>query len=133
MIVLDKQKGYIALTSMLIISAVVLFLVLSITFISISQKITIIGHNEARTSYYLAEACAHYAIIQLQENIDYSGQEEVEVGNNSCYIENIAGNGNSDRLIFTKSQVNNYISRIKVEIAEIRPKTVIKSWQPIIQ
>ena len=126
-----KKNGYIALISVIIIGAIVLALVLAITLITLSQSQNMIGQNQALKSYYLANACAHYALNKLQDNINYFGNETVVIDNYNCQVEQILGSGNFNRTIKTSSNVNDHLIKIEMVVSQIKPKTIIKSWQEI--
>ncbi len=131
---LNKNKnGYIALITVIIISAVVLILILSLTFASLSEKQTIISHNRSLKNYYLANACANYAILQLQKNLDYQGQETINIDEYNCQIESVFGKGNTNRSFITSSQINDQKKVLKVELDQVKPLTIIKSWGELYQ
>lgn len=123
-----KKNGYIALITIVIISAIVLLITLSATHISLSQKLNIISQNQSNKSYYLAEACAHIAVTQLQIDDSYTGDEQIEVDGDYCTIEPITGSGNNNREIITSAAVGNYTRKIKVIIDQIRPSTETSYW-----
>ncbi len=126
-----NKNGYIALISIMIIGAIVLSLVLAITVVSLNQKFSLIGYNQSLRSYYLADACASYALIKLQNDPGYTGNETVELDENFCYIEPISGEGNNDRIIITGSQVGDYERKVEVKINQIKPETIIDTWQEL--
>jgi len=126
-----KKNGYIALISLIIIGAIVLSLALAITFIILNQTRNTIDQNQALKSYYLANACAHYALIKLQDNTNYAGNETINTDNYSFYIEQILGSGNFNRIIKTSSNINGHLAKIEVIVGQIKPKTIINSWQEI--
>ncbi|MBN1325774.1 hypothetical protein JW977_02220 [Candidatus Falkowbacteria bacterium] len=123
-----NKNGYIALISVIIISAVVLILALGLAFISISEKQTIISHNKSLRNYYLANACANYAILQLQKNSEYAGNETISLDAYSCQIESVFGKGNTNRSFITSSQIDDQKKVLKIELDQIKPVTIIKSW-----
>jgi hypothetical protein len=125
------KNGYIALMTMIIIGAIILISALSITFISLSQKTIMIDQSQKISSYYLANACANYALIKLQDDAGYGGNETVNVGNYNCQVGQVLGSGNTNRTINTSSAVANHITSIQVVISQIKPKTLIASWQEI--
>jgi len=127
----QSKNGYIALISVIIIGAIVLVLVLAITLITLSQSQNMIGQNQAQKSYYLANACAHYALIKLQDNTSYTGNETVNIDDYGCQVEQILGSGNFNRTIKTSSNVNDHLIKIEMVVSQIKPKTIIKSWQEI--
>ena len=126
---IEKNKnGYIALITVIIISAVVLILALGLAFSSLSQKQIIISHNKSLKNYYLANACANYAILQLQKNVGYGGNETVNLDDYVCQVESVFGTGNTNRTIITSSQQGDQRKVLRIEIDQIKPMTIIKSW-----
>ncbi|MFA5188576.1 MAG: hypothetical protein WC460_04400 [Patescibacteria group bacterium] len=125
------KNGYIALISLIIIGAIVLISVLALTFITISQTQNMISQNQSLKSYYLANACAHYAILQLQDNVSYGGNETIEVDSYNCQVEQILDSGNANRIINTSSNVASSNAKIQVIISQLKPRTIISSWQQI--
>ncbi|MCX6740704.1 MAG: hypothetical protein NTZ49_05785 [Candidatus Parcubacteria bacterium] len=126
--VYKEQNGYIALITLIIIGAVVLISVITLTFVALKQKNFIISHNYSMKNYYAANACANYAILQLQKNLEYSGNEAISLEDIDCKIEKITGTGNDNRVVITSSQINNQSKKIKVELEQVKPVTIIKSW-----
>jgi hypothetical protein len=125
---LFKKNGYVALITLIIIGAIVLTAVLSLTFISLSQRAGMIERDRTLKNYYLANACAHEALIRLQKDLSYSGNETIIIDNYSCRIEAILGSGNNSRTIITRSQIAEQQKKIKIDIAQLRPVTIINSW-----
>jgi hypothetical protein len=126
---IKKQKinGYIVLISFIIIGAIILIVALGISFISLNQKTAIISHNRSLRNYYLANACANYAILKLQSDLNYSGNETVALDQDNCRVESVTGSG-KDRTIITSSQLGQQIKKLKIELEQIKPVTIIKTW-----
>jgi hypothetical protein len=126
------SQGFMALTSVLALSAV--FLALSINMAS--QAVS--GSKANSASYasdkaqILAESCVEYALTELQRSVSYSGSESIQIGDDSCDILSVGGTGNSDRLIQTQSTVLGYTYRLEVLVALIDPAVVITSFEPVI-
>lgn len=129
----DNKNGYIALISVIIIGFIILSLLISLTFISVSQQKSMIIQNQALRSYYLADACAHYAVVKLQENINYSGNESVAINSDSCAVDRVTGSGNSNRTIYASADISGHRKEIIVVISSIKPKTIIKYWGEIYE
>lgn len=69
-----KQKGSIALISVLVIAAALLILVLGMSDINISTSYQYLNNNSNKISYYAAEACLEEAMIRLEENMDFTSE-----------------------------------------------------------
>jgi hypothetical protein len=125
---LKKGNGYIALMTLVIIGAVVLIAAVALTFIAFSQANFIISHNRSVKNYYAANACANYAILQLQKNLEYAGAEDLDLDGIKCRIDSVSGSGTKNRVIIVSSQVGDQLKKIKVELDQLKPVTIIKSW-----
>lgn len=68
-----KQKGSIALISILIISAILLILVTGMSESNISASYQYFNKHSDQTSYYAAEACLEETIIRIEEDPNFTG------------------------------------------------------------
>lgn len=125
------MRGYIALISVLIISAVLLLIALGASQFSLGQSTMAIQRNQSLKSYYLAQACAEEALMRLKEDLGYRGEEVLNINGASCQILRIEGSGNKDRIIKTLSNAHNQTKKIKIEIERVNPEIEIKSWQEV--
>ncbi len=129
----NKKNGYIALISLIIIGAIVLLIILAITFSGLTQKLNMIEGNHAVRAYYLANACGNYALLKLQQDENYGGNENLVLDGQSCQIEDIWGSGNENRTVFVSSELGLAKKNIRIEISQLRPKTIIKSWEEFVK
>jgi hypothetical protein len=126
-----QPNGYVALMSLIIIGAVVLIAAIALTFMAVSQSNFIISHNKTVKNYYAANACANYAILQLQKNLTYAGNEDLDLEGIKCRVEVISGQGPTNRVIIASSQEGNQLKKMQVELDQVKPVTIIKSWGEI--
>jgi len=108
------MKGYIALISVLIISAVMLLITIGVSYFGISQSKMTIQKNQTLESYYLAQACAEEASMKLKEDLEYQGNETININGNSCTILPVEGSGNENRVVKTSSNAYNQIRKIQI-------------------
>jgi len=87
-----------------------------------------ISRQRSLSNYYLANACANEALVKLQKDFTYSGNETINIGADSCQIEAISGSGNTNRTIIASSQIANQQKKIKIIIDQLRPVTIINFW-----
>lgn len=127
----SDQQGYIALVSVLIISALVVLVATSASLASISEADMGLQESQAWQSFYLTTACAEHGLMKLKDDIEYSGNETLNFTNGSCTILPIEGTGDQDRTIKVTGNVSNQTSKIKVEINEVNPDMEISSWQQV--
>lgn len=125
------MKGYIALTSILLISMIVMALVLSVSFLGIGEFGMILTKNEAEEASFMADLCAEQALMKIESVLNYSGNESVTLGAMTCAILPIEGSGNFNRVVKTQSAVSGNTRKVKIEISQISPKMQISSWQEV--
>ncbi len=126
-----KKSGYIALTTVLILTAVMLIIVLSLNLNAISESKIAISEEATHKAFFLATACAEDALRKLKDNTSYGGNETIAIGSESCFIETVEGSGNANRIVKTRSTVGEHTRKVRVEIATVNPDTAITSWQEV--
>ncbi len=126
-----NQKGYIALISVLIVTALVILIASSANLASISESNMGLKEQQTWEVYYLATACAEEALMSLKKDLDYSGNETLTFADGECTILDIGGTGNQNRTIKTSGSAFGLIRKIKIEINRIRPEIEIESWQEV--
>ena len=122
------QEGFIALITVLIISAVVLLVAVSASLLGISESDMGLKQSLSSRAFYLANLCAEDALVKLKQDLGYSGNETLDIDGDSCTILPIEGNGNIDRTVKTKGEVLGQVRKIKVEIDRVNPQMQIRSW-----
>lgn len=127
----EDKNGYIALISVLIISAIVVLIATSASLLSISESDMALQENQARESFYVADFCSEYALMKLESVLSYSGNEAVTIGEDSCLIRPISGSGNFNRVVETQSVFSDQIRKTRIEISQISSVMQISSWQQV--
>ena len=130
---MKHQQGYIALITILIISGVVLLIASSTGLFGISETDMGLIENQSTEAYYLANACAEYALERLKNNLNYSGNETLDINDGSCYVHPLEGVGNEDRVIKVIGTLANQTRKIKITIEEVNPSITISSWQEVAE
>ena len=128
-----KNRGYIALITVLIVTAVTLMIAISVNLKSMGESKMSLAKNQSSKSFYLATACAEDALMKLKDNLDYGGNEILTFTYGTCAILPIEGTGNQDRLIKAIGYVSDYTRRIKIEISRVNPNMEISSWQEVVE
>lgn len=125
---MKNEKGFIAITSILIVSAIVLAIGIGVSLRAIGETDMSLGEELSIRALNLADACAEDAMLKLKNNLSYSGDESIVIdGSNSCDILLVEGSGNNNRIIKTESLVGGYKRKVKVEITTVSPLNVA-SW-----
>lgn len=130
MIILKRQPGIIALTTVLIIGAVVLVASLGIAFRSVSETKITVTHENSYRAFSLATACMEKALLSLADNASYGGNETINIDGDSCIINTLETLGTS-RIIKTHATYLGYIRRIQVTVSQTTPPLQVSSWQEV--
>lgn len=96
------NNGFIAFTTLLIISAVALASVLSISLLGIGEARSSLDFKKAQEARIMAESCAYEALYQLRNNSSFVGSN-LNINNNTCTM-SVSGSG-STRTVNITSQV----------------------------
>jgi hypothetical protein len=127
----NNQKGYIALISVIIISALVILIASSANLLSISESDMGLQENQAWEAFYLATACAEDSLMKLKDDLNYEGNETLTFDNGSCTVEPLKGAGKKNRIIRVSGTAFNQTRKIEIEISSIKPDMEIKYWQQV--
>lgn len=127
-----NTQGYIALTTALILSVVFLSVGIGVSMLAVSGGQNSLSMYSAKKAEIIAESCVEYALFQLQQSLEYVGNETVNIGGETCDILTIGGIGNNNRVIKTESTVSDYVRHIEVEVAEIFPEIEISSFKTVV-
>jgi len=125
--VIRKQKGFIALITILIILGALSLIGLGISQLSIFEAQMGLQKSQSSQAFYLANLCAEEALMRLKEDSNYTGNETLNIENGNCQILPIEGNWT----IKTVGNFQNQIKKIKIIVSQINPQTVITSWQEV--
>lgn len=124
-----NSRGYIALVSVLIVSALLLVAGLGTSLRGIDTTETALSDTLSLQARHLADACAEEALMKLKSNFNYTGNEIIIVeGADACTIVSVSGTGNTNRVIRSEAYVNGYKKKIVVDVASVTPSPVIRSW-----
>ncbi|MBI5306373.1 hypothetical protein HZB04_02215 [Candidatus Wolfebacteria bacterium] len=123
-----KQRGYIALTSAIIISGLIMLISLALSFSSVSNRFDILGAEFKKNSRALSEACAETALLKLAQNSAYAGNKNIQIASSSCSILAIESSG-GQKIIKTKTNLQNFITNLK--ITTTAPDVAVVFWEEV--
>ena len=127
---LQNNNGFVALTSVLIISAVCLIIGIGVISLNISEGQMSLQKDQSSQSYYFANLCAEEALISLKEDNGYLGEtingESMNIENSSCTI-SVEGSWTVKISAISSDQVK----KIKIKLSQINPQIVISSWEEV--
>ncbi len=130
---MTAQKGFIVLTAVITIMAVVLLVGMSTVLRSISETDMSANEELATRVLGLANTCGELGLIKLRNNFSYSGDEDIIVqGSDSCHIYPTEGTpgSNTNRGVKADARIKGYTRRISVDIGQLNP-LIINSWQEV--
>ena len=86
------QDGYIALTSVIIVSLLLITVITALSAVNYFSRYNILENEYKERSSGLAEACVDYAIGRVASNPSYAGNnEKVAVAGSNCVVKSVSG------------------------------------------
>lgn len=132
----NKQKGFLVLTTVLLVCATVLIVSTGIFLRSIS-KVSEAGDSEnSLKAWSTVNACGEYALGRMASTVSgqpgwaYPGGELLTVGGQTCYIYGVITEGTT-KIIRASSTVASFTKKIVIEVATNTPKVIINSWSEV--
>lgn len=128
------ESGYIALITGILISVSLLILVSVVSFQGFFSRFTVFESEQKEVSDYLAEACVQTAILEIAQDLSYTGNQTVPVvDDHTCQIISVSpGTFPSLRRIRVQSQVGDAYTNLEVEINTASLPTIdIESWKEV--
>jgi len=113
---LQTDRGYIAITSITIISLLLMGIVFAVSSSSFLTRSNILNQEFKEQSFSLAEACVDSALLKLVQNGSYSGNENILIGNDQCsilLIETISG----QKIIKTRAVFKKATTNLKITVS----------------
>jgi len=124
-----KNRGFMALMSVIIISVILLLIASTLSFSGFSGRLNILDSEYKERSLALADACLDTAILRLATNPAYvGGPPDVSVGSDKCTIRPIISDLTSFT-IETKASYQKSITNLKVKISKLDLSII--TWQEV--
>lgn len=114
---MEKQKGFVAFATVLVLSALFLSLAISVASDAITKSGSVVMRDASYEAQNVAMSCAEYALMELWYSDTYAGNESILVGSEACEIEFVVDN-NTERVVEVESVVRNHRYRLRV-VAEL--------------
>ena len=129
---MKKQQGFIAVTAVLITSALFLSLAVSVTSGALGATTKIVSIYQAKQASLLADACVAHALLRLTHELHYLGDQVLEFGVDHCEIFPIAEETDGTRTIHTQGTVKKHTYRVIVEVGGTSPELSIGSYTSVV-
>jgi len=126
---MKRQQGYMALTSVIIMFAILVALILTLSLAGFFNRSNVLDGYFKERSLAAAEGCVEEALLRIADDSNYPGDEDVEILSNlTCHIWPVLLFGD-EKEIRTSSQVEEAVSRILVRVdAE---ELFLVSWEEL--
>ena len=119
----NMSKGYIAITTTIIVSLVVLLLSSAVGSSSLFSRLNELDSMYKRSSYFLTRSCLDHAMYKLAQSTSYGGSETVVIGSDTCTLLPVETNG-GNKIIKAWSQTNSTRTNLKLTIVTLDLSTV---------
>lgn len=121
------EKGFVALTSVLVISAVVLSVAITVSMLAIGQGQSSLALTKGEETLSFVEGCTEDALLKLRASASYSGGS-ITRPEGTCSV-NISNVGTIYTLTVTTADL---IYKRTVEVVAVRGGSItITSWKEI--
>jgi type II secretory pathway component PulK len=138
------KKGFIALITILTVSAVALVISSTILLKSVTEAQLSRDEEAATKAWATVNACAEVAVFSLASTSNNgvavwttgypTSLQEVTVGTNTCYYVITGGTGTSTaRTINASSTVSNFTRKMSVVVATNTPGLSVDSWELVAE
>lgn len=134
--ILDKQSGYIALISVVIISVLLMTVAFTLSFSGFLNRFTILDAEFKEVSNGLAEACVDSAILRLAQDFGYtispsagcaSGQI-ISVGSEQCRICSVEVS-DAQNIIKTQGIFKDSYTNLIIKVSTSTNDIQVQSWE----
>lgn len=123
-----ENSGYIAVTTSIILSFLMLLVSTSLGFSTWFSRIGVLNSSYKATSYFLAESCLETAKLKLALNGSYAGNENITINTYQCSIKPITSPA-GQKIITTQAKVSGATTNLKLIITY--PQFQVVSWEEI--
>lgn len=125
-----KSSGYVALTSILVISFLMMILVFAVNFSGFYFREGLTDYYLKEVSRELAEGCAYAGLLKLTRDKDYLGNETILVSDSeSCQINSVSVNSLSKDF---QTSAASGLAFTKISISANSTTLEVISWQEVL-
>ncbi len=127
---IEREKGFVALISVLIVGVIGLTITFSLLLLGIGASYTIFFSQQANSAMSLADSCIEEALLEIRESEAVSSSGSISFSSGSCFY-NIESTGGEGRIITAEGETEFAKRKVKVIISDINPKILVWSWQEV--
>jgi len=126
----NKQQGYVALLSALIITFIGIAVGTSLVLSGLGSSRTSFASEQSNQAKGLANACAEEALQLIRDTTSFTGSGSFSMGQGSCAY-TVTNTGGQNRTIVISGTVSGVVRRATIAITQITPTITISSWQEV--
>ncbi len=123
------NRGFIALISVIIISAILLVVVVAGSMNGFVTRFTLLDAESKQRSAAAADACADTILSRLASDASYAGPETVVVGSDSCQVVGAVNPGGNPRVFKVQSVVSRAYTDALITFDTATP--AVTAWQEV--
>lgn len=125
-----RESGYIALLSILIIGAAALAISTTLLLTGTDSQRAGLIEQQSKQARNLAAACAQEALQQIHDNTNFTGTNNLSLGQGSCTY-TVTSTGASTRSFTASGTVGNTIRKIQAYVTIGSSSISVTSWQEV--
>lgn len=127
-----KQKGFIALTAVLVVSALFLSVIIGTTVRSINATKATHALQHGKNAEVLAYACAEYSLAEHVKQLHYLGSQTLNFPTGSCTIEPVIEEDGGVRTMDTIGESSGHIHRVRIELTGTGNTVTVGSYNSVV-
>jgi hypothetical protein len=125
-----RQKGYVALISVLMVGIIGVAITLSLVLLGMGSLRTSFAIEQSNQAKALANACAEEALQQIRDSESFISSGNLTLGQGTC-VYAITSQGAQNRTITSAGTVGTIIRKNKIIINQISPSIILNLWQEV--
>jgi hypothetical protein len=126
----EARKGYIALISVLLISAIGAAIMISVIASGITSSKTDFSLQQSGSARIMASSCAEEALQRISEAGIVTGNGNLTIASGTCsYV--ITSSSSQNITIAATGVLGGITSKIKVILATTTPGIILSSWEEV--
>lgn len=131
MIELQKQSGYVALLTVLIMGAVATSVGVMLLTTGIDSQRAALIEMQSRQARAAAVACAEEALQIMHDATSYTGTNNLALSSSSC-VYTVTNTGGDSRTIIASGTAGNVVKKVQVYATIGASSIGIISWQEVV-
>jgi len=126
-----NQDGFVAFTSLLVISTIVFFIAISVPILGITEANNSLSYARSSAAFRMAESCNDEALFRLRDDANYSGGSLTFNSGNCTISVSGAGSNKTIDVVASLSEPPNFVRRTQMTVKRTGNSINILTWQEI--